>query len=183
MTSNPLRILQTLDRHLSQSFVLYVYGRSALALGWEESPAGCHATMDVDAILPSRDLQAIEGNDDFWRAQELTNAELDDSGLYFTHLFEERQVILSPDWLSQAVPLPVNGLTQLRLCRPATEDLILTKMMRMDPQDREDIDFLLHSPDLDRARLNRVLDTAVVPPVPEIRMAFDRNRDWLRTRL
>jgi len=142
-----------------------------------------HATMDVDAILPARDLLAIESNDDFWQAQELTNAELGESGLYFTHLFEDRQVILSPDWLSGVVKLPGDGLERLRLYRPSTEDLILTKMMRVDPQDREDVDFLLGREDFDRARLQRALDTAVVPPVPEIHDAFDHNLKWLHSRL
>lgn len=80
MTSNPLRILQTLDRHLHQPFDLYVYGRSALALGYPGAPAAMHGTMDVDAILPARDILAIEANDDFWRAQEIANTELGDSG-------------------------------------------------------------------------------------------------------
>lgn len=56
MISNPLRILQTLDRHLHHPVDLYVYGRSALALGYPSAAAALHATMDVDAILPSRIL-------------------------------------------------------------------------------------------------------------------------------
>ncbi len=84
MIGNPLRILRTLDSHLHQPFDLYVYGRSALALGYKEGPQAFHATMDVDAILPARDILSLEANEDFWQAQERTNAELDDSGLYFT---------------------------------------------------------------------------------------------------
>jgi hypothetical protein len=179
MTSNPLRILQTLDTHLRQPFTLYVYGRSALALGYPDAPAATQATMDVDAILPARDILEIEANDDFWRAQDQTNTALGDTGMYFTHLFEDRQVILTADWLSRAVPIPVNTLRWLRLYRPATEDLILTKMMRVDPQDREDIDFLLRQPDLDRERLKRAVDCAVIPPVSEIEAAFQRNKEWL----
>src|SRR5690606_6362632 len=71
VTSNPLRILQTLDKHLRQAFTLHVYGRSALALGFPDAPAVMHATMDVDAILPARDILTIEASEDFWRAQEL----------------------------------------------------------------------------------------------------------------
>jgi hypothetical protein len=55
----------------------------------------------------------------------------------------------------------------------------LTKMMRVDPQDREDIDFLLRQPDLDRERLKTAVDCAVIPPVPEIEAAFQRNKEWL----
>jgi hypothetical protein len=179
MTSNPLRILQALDRHLHQPFALYVYGRSALALGFPEAPVAFHATMDVDAILPARDILTIEANDDFWRAQELTNAELGDSGLYFTHLFEDRQVILTPDWLSHCVSISTEGLRHLELYRPSTEDLILTKMMRVDPQDREDIGFLLQRADVSQERLKKALATAVIPPVTEIKEAFKQNQRWL----
>lgn len=67
--SNPLRILRTLDRHLHGPCELIVYGRSALALGFDSAPADFSATMDVDAILPVRDLALIEANEDFWQAQ------------------------------------------------------------------------------------------------------------------
>jgi hypothetical protein len=179
MTSNPLRILQTLDRHLHRAFDLYVYGRSALALGYPLAPAAMHATMDVDAILPARDILTIEANEDFWRAQELTNTELGESGLYFTHLFEDRRVILTSDWLTRVVKLPADSLQHLSLHRPATEDLILTKMMRIDPQDREDIEFLMKQADLRKERLKHALETAVIPAVSEIKEAFEKNKKWL----
>ena len=138
-----------------------------------------HATMDVDAILPARDILAIEANEDFWQAQELANAELGESGLYFTHLFEDRQVILGPDWLARVVKIPADSLRHVRLYRPATEDLILTKMMRVDPQDRDDIIFLIGQEDLDKERLSAALSTALIPEVAEIKEAFVRNVRWL----
>ncbi len=183
MTSNPLRILRVLDGHLHAPFTLHVYGRSALALAFPEAPAAMHATMDVDAILPAKDILMIEASEDFWQAQELANSELGDSGLYFTHLFEDRQVILTPDWLARVVRLPIGGLRHLLLYRPSTEDLILTKMMRVDPQDREDIDFLLNQSDCNEARLKGALDRAIIPAVPEIKEAFERNKQWLLPRI
>lgn len=180
VTSNPLRILQTLDRHLRSSFSMYVYGRSALALGYPEAPAAFHATVDVDAILPAKDLQALERNEDFWQAQQKTNEELGDSGLYFTHLFEDRQVILTPDWLDRVVTLAGFGLAKLRLFRLSTEDLVLTKMMRVDPEDREDIRFLTGQADCRTDALRASLERAIIPPVAEIRDAFEKNRAWLR---
>lgn len=70
--NNPLHILRALDRHLTSPCHLYVYGRSALALGFPTAPAKYSATMDVDALLPAKDIQAIEQNADFWLAQEKT---------------------------------------------------------------------------------------------------------------
>ena len=49
--NNPLRILQTLDRHLSAPAEITLFGRSALALGYTSSPAAFAATHDVHAIL------------------------------------------------------------------------------------------------------------------------------------
>lgn len=91
LQSNPLRILKALDGFLNAPFELIVYGRSALALGYPDPPSDFLVTLDVDAILPSRDLRAIERNDDFWEAQDAVNQRFADAGLYFTHLFEEKQ--------------------------------------------------------------------------------------------
>lgn len=179
MTPNPVRILHTLDRHLRHPFTLHIYGRSALALGYPNAPAEMQATMDVDAILPTRDVLKIDANDDFWRAQELTNTELGDTGLYFTHLFEEPQVILTPNWLDRIVRIEIAGLSRLALFRPATEDLVLTKMMRIDPQDREDIAFLLDQTDYRTERMIEALSEARIPPVTEIQEAFETNKAWI----
>jgi len=142
-----------------------------------------HATWDVDAILPAKDILVIESDDDFWQAQELANAELSDAGLYFTHLFEDRQVILTPDWLTRTVSLPLAGLHHLTLYRPGTEDLILTKMMRIDPQDRADLIFLTQQADFNAERMKAALAVALIPEVPEIHDAFNQNKEWLLARL
>lgn len=181
LQSNPLIILKALDGFLKSPFELIVYGRSALALGYPDPPSDFHVTLDVDAILPSKDLQAIEANDDFWGAQDRVNALFADAGLYFTHLFEERQVILSPDWYNVIVALDFFEFERLRLKRPSTHDLILTKMMRVDPQDREDIRFLIRQSDFSATRFSECLREAICPDIPEIQDAFTKNRAWLRS--
>lgn len=178
--SNPLHILQTLDGFLKHPFQLIVYGRSALALGYPSPHPAFEATMDVDAILPAKDLETIEMNDDFWEAQAKTNDQLADAGLYFTHLFEEKQVILSPDWLTHTVPITQFHFEQLSLRRPSTHDLILTKMMRIDPQDRDDIGFLIYQNDFDSQNFRKCLEQAIIPEIPEIREAFAENTQWLK---
>jgi hypothetical protein len=105
--NNPLRILQTLDRQLSAPAELTLFGRAALALGYLNSPAAFGATRDVDAILPLAWLEAADDNLDFWEAQQRTNAQLDPEGLYLTHLFRELEVILTPDWFSRRVRIPL----------------------------------------------------------------------------
>ena len=63
--NNPLRILQTLDRHLSAAAEITLFGRAALALGYAASPTAFAATHDVDAILPLAWLDAADENVDF----------------------------------------------------------------------------------------------------------------------
>lgn len=183
MKSNPLRVLETLDAFLHAPFQLNIYERSALALGYPDAPARYHATMDVDAILPAKDVHAIEHNEDFWTAQERVNEKLGEIGLYFTHLFEDRQVILTPNWIDNIAPISGFGFRHLQLWRPSTPDLILTKMMRVDPEDQEDIEFLLRQRDVAPAAVRDALDRAIVPDVAEIAEAYALNRAWLLEQL
>ena len=63
-------------------------------------------------------------------------------------------------------------LLHLELARPSGIDLILTKMMRNDPQDMDDIRFLLEREKITRAHLVQAFAKARVPPVPEIIQNF-----------
>jgi hypothetical protein len=90
--NNPEVILRTLDRHLSEPARLILYGRAALALGFDDTPPHFGSTKDVDAILPEVEMSAIEEDDSFWNAIEETNKELESTGFYLTHLFSDSQV-------------------------------------------------------------------------------------------
>ena len=169
--NNPLRILQTLDRHLTAPAEMTLFGRAALALGYPGSPAAFAATQDVDAILPLSWLSAEDENMDFWQAQQRTNAELEPEGLYLTHLFRELEVILTPDWLKGRVRIPLE-LDRLTVFRPATLDLILTKMARADENDLSDIGFLLRQERLTAEQLRAAFSRARVPDVSEIQELF-----------
>lgn len=169
--NNPLRILQTLDRHLTQPVEMTVFGRAALALGYPGSPAAFYATHDVDAILPLAWLAAEDDNADFWQAQQSTNAELQPEGLYLTHLFRELEIILTPDWLKARVRM-TGSFQRLTLFRPSTLDLILTKMARGDENDLNDIHFLLAQEPVTVDVLREAFNRARVPDVPEIRELF-----------
>lgn len=180
--SHPEFIVRTLDRHLKVPTKLIVYGRAALSLGFPAF-AEAGATLDVDAILPSAEMHAIEQDDQFWEALDNTNAELEPSGRYITHLFGDDQVVLTEDWLEHLVAIPLAGLGHLQLFRPGVGDLILTKMMRIDPQDRADIEFLISQlPDPGRL-LDDFVSRARVPAVPEVQQAFEANRLWIANHL
>jgi hypothetical protein len=169
--SNPRRILEVFDRHLTGPAEITLFGRAALALAFPSAPAQFHNTRDVDAILPFKWLSAEDENMDFWLAQQATNEELSPEGLYVTHLFRESEVIVQPDWASRRVKLPLR-FVKLAVYRPAVVDLILTKMSRADEQDLEDIQFLLHQESVPASELSKAFSRARVPDVAEIRALF-----------
>lgn len=125
----------------------------------------------MDAILPLVWLAAEDENLDFWEAQQKTNVELEPAGLYITHLFREVEIILSPDWIDHRVRLNIQ-FPKLRVLRPATLDLVLTKMARGDENDLADIHFLLDTEKLSTDQLRATFQRARVPDVPEIRELF-----------
>ena len=169
--SNPLRILQTLDKHLEAAAEITLFGRAALALGYPNAPSSFHNTQDVDGILPLAWLNAEDSHDDFWRALQETNQELESDGLYLTHLFRELDVILTPAWIGCRKKLEL-GLVKLKVYRPATLDLILTKMARGDEEDLRDIRFLLEQEPLTPDELRNAFQSARLPDLPEIPELF-----------
>jgi hypothetical protein len=173
--SNPLRILRTLDSHLTSPAELTIFGRSALALGFPQAPDSFHSTQDVDGILPLYWLEPADGHQDFWQAVERTNSELEPDGLYLTHLFREVDVILQPDWIERRVQLDLR-LNKLTVLRPATIDLILTKMARADEDDLQDIKFLLQQEPLTAPELQMAFSHSRIPDVPEIQELFNKAR-------
>ena len=170
--NNPLEILRTLDKHLEKSADLTLFGRVALSLGYPYSPPEYGATHDVDEIIP---ITEAEPNFDFWLAQQATNAELKNRGLYITHLFGEMDVILRPNWYASRVSLAV-PLFKLKTYRPATIDPVLTKMARGDEQDLQDVEFLLRQEPFSPLQLRDAFACARIPDVAEIRELFARTQ-------
>jgi len=120
-------------------------------------------------------LDAFRENDEFWNAQEENNKELEPHGLYITHLFTDADVIIRPDWAEHRVPISMD-FKNLRLYRPATIDLILTKMMRDDPIDLEDVNFLILQEPAVALQIPAVFDQAKVPDIPEIPGQFEKMK-------
>jgi len=175
--NNPLKILQELDRNLSDPVELILYGRGALAMAFPQL-TDCMATRDVDVIIPCSDEEMFDQNLKFWEALEITNRKLEASGLYLTHLFLDEQIILSPDWRTHCMPISAPVLKNLSLLRPSAQDLILSKMMRIDPQDREDIRQLLPFAPPPAEGWTFFFKNARVPDSPELRETFQQNQIW-----
>ena len=91
--TNPERLLLALDEGLDHQVALVLYGRSAVTLGFAGTPEEVGDTKDVDAIIRLVELDA------------LVNERFKDEGLYITHLFQEDQVFLRPEWEQHIVPV------------------------------------------------------------------------------
>jgi hypothetical protein len=91
--------------------------------------------------------------------------------LYVLHLFEEDQVILTSKWRDQRVR--INGpWKKLRVYRLGDVDLFLTKLMRNDPQDIADAKFVIGRANWSQDTIARIISSARVPDIPEIREQF-----------
>ena len=177
--SNTLRILATLDKYLSSEIELVVYGKSALHLLFE-GDRRISLTNDVDLIVPELQAQVFDKRIDFWDALEKTNQDLEKSRLNFTHIFDEKQIILQPNWYSNKVRIQTDELNYLNIFVPSPLDLILTKMMRVDPLDRSDIIFIFENAEIKSQELRTYCIEAVCPDQSAIRDAFEKNKSWLR---
>ena len=173
--SNAARILSVLDGLLTKEAKLIIYGRAAIALGFANPPEATLRSLDVDALLSTSYETAFADTPEFWDAQAELNRLLERDGLYMTHIFPADMVFLRPQWESEIVPTLRPALKHLRLFRPATLDLLLTKMMRgNDEQDMQDIDFLMRHDRLTRPQIEGAFAEAVIPDNQELRDAFAR---------
>ena len=126
-------------------------------------------------------LETLSNDDRFWDAQQAVNLQLRPQGLYITHLFRADQIFLRCDWEQHLVAIKRPPTRWLRLFRPATLDLILTKMMRGDDaQDMSDIDFLIRHDRLTPGQIEAALSEVVIPDLVELRDAFELAKPRVR---
>jgi hypothetical protein len=174
---NPSLILQTVDRRLDHEVRLVIYGRAALFLAFDSPPPEAGGTQDVDAIISIRQEEELSTDMPFWDAVEGANAELADRGLYMTHLFSEREIFLRRNWEESVVHVDRPQLRYLRVFRPATIDLVLSKMMRgNDPQDMADAEFMIRHDRISEAQLLEAFKEMKSIELVELRDAFEKAR-------
>lgn len=173
--NNPVELIETLDRALDHPVSLVIYGRGALCLGFDNPRQEFFNTQDVDGILSFHQADQLTSDEQFWEALDLTNRKLEPRGLYITHLFQEDQVFLRPEWEQHIVPVLRPPTRWLKLYRPHTIDLILTKMMRgNDVQDMQDVAFLIQHDGITLEQMEPAFAKVRMPDVPELHEAFAR---------
>jgi hypothetical protein len=176
--TNAERLLLRLDALLDAPVELTLYGRAALALGYPRPKPEFARSMDVDAVLWLGQAELLECSGNFWKALDRLNAEFEASGLYMTHLFDETQVILSPDWRIHRVPIPL-AAARLSVSRLSDADLMLSKLMRYDPIDLDDLRFIVTASGLSPEAVAHAVRAARVPDSEELREQFALCRQWL----
>ncbi len=180
--NNPTQVLLALDGELDHEVRLVLYGRAALALGFDNVPVDFETTQDVDVIIMHSQLPELMEDEQFWEAQDQANLKLQPQGLYITHLFAEDQVFLRPEWAEFLVRIKKPATRFLRLFRPHVIDLILTKMMRgNDPQDMEDIAFLIRHEKVSLQQMEAAFESVRIPAIQELQEAFDRAAPVVRS--
>ncbi len=92
---------------------------------------------------------------------------------YALSRFEESQVILTQEWRMKRVPVKGPWMN-LDLFRLGNEDLFLSKLMRDDPIDRMDAQFIIESGRLTPEQVYNAIKSARIPTVPEIAEQFER---------
>jgi hypothetical protein len=170
-SDNARRILATLDAQLAAPVELTLYGRAALHLGFANPPAEFALSNDVDVVLWLGQAEDLAQHTNFWEAVEATNRLLAEAGLYVSHLFDETQVILRPCWREARQPIPGDWRC-LKLSRLGDLDLLLSKLMRDDPQDLRDALFIAEATRLDEAAVSGALAEARVPAIAELQEQF-----------
>lgn len=174
---NPDRLLLALDEYLDHPVRLVLYGRAAVWLGFIGVAAAVGGTRDIDGILSDADVKALHDDLQFWDARDAVHERFKSEGLYITHLFPASEVFLRENWLEQIVPITRLPLRHLNLFRPATIDLVLTKMMRGDdPQDMADAKFMIKHDAITTAQLEEAFTQMKPIELVELRDAFKRAK-------
>lgn len=169
--TNAVKLLGALDQRLTNPVELTLYGRAALHLGFASPPTEYALSRDIDAVLWIGQAEAMAESGNFWEAIEEVNRLFADQELYISHLFEETQVILTPDWRCKRLAID-GGWGKLRVFRLGNEDLFLSKLMRDDPIDRADAMFIVKNAPLSESQIRAAIGAACVPPIAEIEEQF-----------
>jgi hypothetical protein len=173
------RLLARLDARLDGTADLTLYGRAALHLGYSRPKPEYALSLDVDVVLWMGQADELERSGNFWVALEQVNREFEADGLSMSHLFDEDQVVLSADWRSQRVRLPGGAYRRLVLHRLSDADMLLSKLMRFDPTDLEDLAFVVARSGLRPAAVADAIRQARIPDSAEVREQVALCHDWL----
>ncbi len=154
------RILSVLGSHLKGEAHVRLFGGAALILGYGLD----RATEDADLLLDDAELAELVDKADFGEALAATNRDLEEHGLYLTHIWGPEQQILGRDWRAACRTLPRRfGEGRLSVSVLGPIDLVLTKLCRADDEDMADVSYLIGRENLTKEMVEAAVAQAVVP--------------------
>lgn len=174
-------ILDELNARLDVPVELTLYGRAAIQLGFPNPPKDTLLSLDVDAVFWLGQAEQLNEKTNFWEAIEQVNHVLSSRGLYISHFFTEDMVILRPNWREERKKIQ-GAWSNLALYRLSDLDLLLSKLMRDDPQDQQDAQFIIEAASLNRAAVENALQKARIPDIAEVREQFQLASQRLMSR-
>jgi hypothetical protein len=141
-------------------FRIHLLGGAALDLVYGIS----RFSEDIDMMCSVEESEAVD-HPDFQRALATTNDQLQDKGLYITHIFSAASLVHIDNWLEHLVVPPASAPTFVNFQYDALspQDIILSKLTRFDEKDRLDIRELMACRNLTKPAISAWIDQAIVP--------------------
>jgi hypothetical protein len=168
-TRNDLtRAVRAVARHFDTDTV-YLIGSQAILASWPDAPSAARASIEFDAYPGNAAAWEIKNTG--LEASEEINA-IFGFGSHFHVTFgfyidgvDEKTATLPPDWMSRAVRLQIRGdEREITAIAPSVEDLIVSKLARLEEKDRRFIAACHQAKPLDFDRIRSLLEKTDIDP-------------------
>jgi len=192
-TGRPFRTVEDLERTvrtLAREFntdKVFIIGSQGILLAWPDAPQNMRLSLEIDAYPENARIWEIAEKEKDPNSQAEASEHIDalfGSGSQFhrSHGFyidgvDENTAKLPNGWLVRALVrgIEVDGRTVLAVA-PCPEDLIVSKLARLDPKDRAFLEAYHAERPLDLAVIeSRIQDSQIEPAVAERAIAYVRN--------
>jgi hypothetical protein len=179
------RTVRAIAYHFSTDEV-FIIGSQSILLSWPDAPPMMRTSGEIDAYPGNAKLWEISHQDKGSpppTASEEINALFGwGSQFHQTHGFyvdgvDDRTARLPPDWRMKAIerPIDVNGRTALAIA-PCPEDIIISKLARLEDKDKEFITVFHKTRPLDLALIEqRLRNTDLESTILERALAYVRT--------
>lgn len=180
------RTVRAIANHFSTDEV-FIIGSQSILLSWPDAPPMMRTSGEIDAYPGNANLWEISNQDDKGSPPQTASEEINalfgwGSQFHQTHGFyvdgvDDRTARLPRDWRMRAIecPIDVNGRTVLAIA-PCPEDIIISKLARLEDKDKEFITVFHRTRPLDLALLERRLRTTdLEPEILECALAYLRS--------
>jgi hypothetical protein len=162
---------------------IFIVGSQSILLSWPDAPPMMRTSGEIDAYPGNANLWEISNQDKGSppaTASEEINALFGwGSQFHQTHGFyvdgvDDRTARLPSDWRQKAIerPIDVNGRTVLAIA-PCPEDIVVSKLARLEDKDREFVEAYHRARPLDLALVEqRLRMTALEPAILSRAVAY-----------